>query len=37
MKIVIVEDQHLFLDALATALDGPQIRVAGRARDLPAR
>jgi DNA-binding NarL/FixJ family response regulator len=36
MKIVIVEDQHLFLDALATALDGPQIQVAGRARDLPA-
>jgi DNA-binding NarL/FixJ family response regulator len=34
MKVVIVEDQHLFLDALATALDSHNIEVAGRARNL---
>lgn len=34
MKVVIVEDQHLFLDALATALDSHDIKVVGRARNL---
>jgi len=34
MRVVIVEDQHLFLDALATALDGPDTEIVGRARTV---
>jgi DNA-binding NarL/FixJ family response regulator len=34
VKVVIVEDQHLFLDALATALDSHDIEVVGRARTI---
>jgi DNA-binding NarL/FixJ family response regulator len=34
MRVVIVEDQHLFLDALATALHSQHIDVVGRARTV---
>lgn len=34
MRVVIVEDQKLFLDALATALQAHRVEVAGRATDV---